>query len=296
MESVWGKLNSRRTFLIGSAIATISLGLKSCAQGFAPRSLSARLAQVGNEFSFALVADPQLSLKHSDEALYLTAQQKLTDTVLELNAAKLPFVVFNGDMVADADPAPIKNFLNRVENLEPLTILVHGNHDGAHPYPEFKQMQKTCNGTEDVYFSFNCGKWHFVTFPCKFRRNQKYQAELLNWLAKDLEKNRDRPTMVFEHLHLLPLGLTQLSWYTYDKPFKQQILEILTKYGNVRTVICGHVHNGIQTSIKTGWTYKDINFISAPPVLHPATSAKSILSSKVAPLRATSIQAAATIS
>jgi 3',5'-cyclic AMP phosphodiesterase CpdA len=261
---------SRRKFLIVGAIATTasSLGIKGCSQSSKPRgdALLFQLAHSNDNFTFALVADPQISKKNTQSALPATSQIKLIEIVNELNQInpKLPFIVFNGDMVESAQHDEVKNFLHRTQTLSSSAILVHGNHDGHFPYPEFKQMQKASNGTEGTEFSFDCGRWHFITFPCNFKENEDYAAHLLDWLAADLHANQQRPTMVFEHYHLLPQGLTQLAWYTYSKPFKQKLIEQLTTYGNVRYVICGHVHNGIQTSLKTAWTYRGINFITAP--------------------------------
>jgi len=68
---------------------------------------------------------------------------------------------------------------------------------------------------------------------------------------------------------MLPQGLTQLEWYTFPLDLRLKLMDLLTKYGNVKFYFNGHVHNGIQTSVKTSWHYKGIDFITAPTIIAP---------------------------
>lgn len=258
---------SRRQFLVAQAATVVAFvfGIKGCKRATSANRLL-ELAEVGENFTFALIADPQVHVKEAKNPVFITSQRKLTKIVQELNQHEpsLSFVLFDGDMVHGAIPKQVENFLERMEPIEAPSIMVHGNHDGSYPYTEFIRMQQAGNGSKEVQFSFDCGRWHFVTFPCNLGTTEYNEAEILSWLDADLQANRDKPTIIFEHYHLLPQGLTSLAWYTYGKSFRKQLLDQFAKYGNVRYVICGHVHNGIQTSVKTAWTYKGMNFITAP--------------------------------
>jgi hypothetical protein len=223
-----------------------------------------RLAAVGDTFSMAVIADPQVEGADARGVVAATATRKLAATVDELNARPPAVVVFNGDLVNSVKPEQISNFLAHAKRLTPTTILTHGNHDGHHPYPEFRAMQRAVNGTDLARFSFDCGRWHFVTIPCNFKPTDPYAGETLDWLAADLAAHRGRPTVAFVHYHLMPVGLSQLEWYTYDKPYRRKLLDILTAAGNVRWVVHGHVHNGVQTSAKTAWTWRGVNFLVCP--------------------------------
>lgn len=258
---------SRRQFLAlqASTLVASVVGIKGY-QHFNPPNRLLELTRVGEDFTLALIADPQVHVKNAKNPVFISSQRKLTQIVSELNqlGSQLSFVLFDGDMVHSGVPDQVDNFLDRMKPLKAPSVMVHGNHDGDYPYPEFSRMQQAGNGTKKVQFSFDCGRWHFVTFPCKFGITENNEAQILEWLEADLQANRDKPTIVFEHYHLLPQGLTALSWYTYGKSFRRQLIDQFAKYGNVRYVICGHVHNGVQTSIKTAWTYKGMNFITAP--------------------------------
>ncbi len=261
---------SRRYFLKTVAIAAGAYLVSVRCNGYqslrSPEAFFSQFADKTDRFSLALIADPQLAEASTHGLVKLTSQQKLTEIVYEINQMRPQpaFVVFDGDLVENVQPDMISNFVHRANRLHPPVILVHGNHDGRIPYTEFKQMQRDLNRTEMVQFSFDCGQWHFISFPCNIQETDSEARELLTWLAQDLAKHPNQPTMVFEHLHLMPQGLTQLEWYTYDRSLRMKILDLLATAGTVRYVICGHVHNGIQTSVKTAWSYRGINFITAP--------------------------------
>ncbi len=223
------------------------------------------LAGTGDRFRVALIADPQVEAADSRSVVAATSQERMSQIVREINALDPApaFVLFNGDLVNSAVPRQIENFLARAKELKSPVVLVHGNHDGWLPYPEFRQMQQAVNGTEHVRLSFNCGRWHFTSIPCNFRYPE-HGADMLAWLEADLRAHQDRPVMAFIHYHLMPQGLSQLEWYTYEKGFKKELLDVLARHGNVRYCIGGHVHNGIQVSVKTAWTYRGTRFLVAP--------------------------------
>jgi hypothetical protein len=71
------------------------------------------------------------------------------------------------------------------------------------------------------------------------------------------------------HYHLLPVGTSQLEFYTQSIGYKNRLLDTLTRHGNVRYVFSGHVHSGIQNSVKTAWDYRGVNFVVAPSPVRP---------------------------
>lgn len=146
------------------------------------------LARVSDRYTFAIIADPQLMERDAASLVAKTSAQKFSQIIEELNAVrpKIPFVILNGDLVQRMIPSHWQNFLERIQKLKPLPVLVHGNHDGRSPYREFQRLQQQFNGSSDVMFSFDCGVWHFVALPCNIN-NQKDEAEMLRWLGQDLK-------------------------------------------------------------------------------------------------------------
>ncbi len=261
---------TRRRFLGLGAGAAAGLALSRPAAAAAPSSppLFPQLARVGDRFTIALLADSHfgpLEAARQDNA------EKFRRIAAEINARQPPpaFVTHLGDVVGSPGEGQLAAARALLPLLQPLTVLVHGNHDGQEPWTEFKQLQRFANGTDATLFSFNCGRWHFVVLPFGRQPETEFSAKLIAWLEADLRAHRERPTMIFEHHHLLPQGLTQLETYTYEKPLRNRILDTLAAAGNVRWVFCGHVHNGIQAAVKTAWTWRGINFLTAPTVVPP---------------------------
>ena len=156
--------------------------------------------------------------------------------------------------------------------MRPLPIAVTGNHDVRDFDVDaiFRPVQKAFNGTSNDTFSFDCGQWHFVVMPTReLLTSPEKEEAFLKWLDQDLQANRTRPTMTFMHYHLLPVGTSQLEFYTYSITYKNRLLDALTRYGNVKYVFSGHVHSGIKNSVKTAWEYGGVNFIVAPSPVRP---------------------------
>jgi hypothetical protein len=267
---------SRRRLLEGAGMsaalsALAGSGVRSAfPSGVAPRPSDAfgQFKNLGDNFSFAIVADSHAKADAEGPAqseTLIQSAKSLAATVEEINALSpgVDFIVFNGDIVGSATKHAFHYFLSMAEKLKPPMVIVHGNHEGASPYENFiRYVGRPVNKIDSAYFSFDAGKWHFIVFPCGMTPD--YSTEMLAWLEKDLEANKDRPTMVFHHEHLLPIGLTQLEFYTHPMPERIEILNLLTKHGNVRCSFCGHVHAGIKSSLKTSWTYRGTNFVDCP--------------------------------
>ncbi len=233
------------------------------------------MRKIGRKFSFAILADPQVGHRDDKNPVAANARRTLAAAVREISAMQPQpaFAVFLGDLVNVFDEQSTANFEDCIQGLEAQPVLVHGNHDTRPPFTPFKQLMRRVCGFEDVFYSFNAGPWHFAVLPCNVggpgAQQQAAAADMLQWLASDLEANRKRPTIVFEHLHLLPQGLTQLEWYTFPLDLRLKLMELLTKHGNVKFCFNGHVHNGLQTSVKTSWNYKGIDFVTAPTIIAP---------------------------
>lgn len=281
---------SRRDFLagagatLGATVAGAPVGARAVAA--APPTLEfPGFARFGDSFRAYVVADPQVETGTTNDPLFRTSQERLSDIVHEINGfrKRQAFTLFLGDMVHRPQPAPIVNFTQRTIILRGTKILVHGNHDGRDPWPEFREMQLNANGRDSVSFSFDCGAWRFVTIPCNFSCEgfpddpESPASRVLTWLEGELVSAGGRPVMAFVHYHLMPQGICQLDWYTYPKPFRKALVETLVRHGNVRYVLAGHVHNGIQTSVKTAWTHRGTRFLVVPSCTAPRNFGEDFL-------------------
>jgi hypothetical protein len=70
--------------------------------------------------------------------------------------------------------------------------------------------------------------------------------------------------MVFQHVPVHPGGISPLINYAESVFVKRTFLEILSRYGNVRYCLSGHVHIPVRASFKTAVSYRGINLINLP--------------------------------
>lgn len=230
------------------------------------------LIELGDSYTFAILADPQLSGKEEYSGDWTINPrlnyQQYYRAIQDINELQPAFVLINGDLVGNAsNTAQYRNFVNLTKLIEVPVFLTAGNHD-IPPYTNFLQAQQDISGFQSLYYSFDVGQWHYVVLPSA---PSDYDPEpMLEWLAADMAANKDRNTMVFTHYHFMPQGLTQLEFYTQNpRELRTQIMDEVLRYGNTKYWYAGHVHNGIQASVKTAWEYRGAKFITAPTIVTP---------------------------
>ena len=242
------------------------------------------IARTGDDFDFVIFADPQGGdpADKSNEAPQRIAIHNpvVARNVRRVNrlAPKPEFVLVDGDIVDSK--GQWSNYAKMLEFLGELqcpVLFELGNHEtryGARFSPGYNhdalanyfRAQKQINGLEKIAYSFDLGKWHFVVWPdplrCDFWPNHPHYFE---WLEDDLRRHRDRPTIFFQHVHLLPLGIDPMITYAEKIPVKRRLLDLITRHGNVRYVFSGHTHIPVKASFKTACTYRGTKFINLPP-------------------------------
>lgn len=230
--------------------------------------VSAKQTKESSSFNFFINADPQMGEQNTKNKRLQNLNTLLSSFVKEVNssASKPDFVVWNGDLVWKPNQSSFDNFSRIVASMKTESKLVHGNHDGIEGDKKFFELQKKLMGFEKLHYSFDHKNWHFVVIGSQEKYPKKHQKhELLSWLKNDLNKNKDKPTMLFMHYHILPPGLSQMEFYTfYPMSFKNQLLDTITEQGSVKYVFSGHVHIGVKASIKTAMTYKNTTFVLPP--------------------------------
>jgi hypothetical protein len=268
---------NRRDFIKQNGISVALLTLPSLTQNcFAAEKVKTfpSFSKVGDKFSFAIFADPQVGpIGHTGSRVYNNARRIQKQAIREVNSMNpVPaFSLILGDLVNVPNRESFDNIVDCTKEAKMPMIWTHGNHEARPPYKIFKEYQKKATGNDKVFFSWDIGKWHMIVLPCNLNKandiEKETEKEMLDWLEKDLEQNKHKQTMVFEHLHLVPLGLSQLEWYTFRLELRMKLLDMLTKHGNVKWYFNGHVHNGIKAAVKMAKTYKGINFITCPTII-----------------------------
>ncbi len=226
------------------------------------------------KFRFFVNADPQMGEANTQNSGLKTLNKLLQDFVSEVNAehekSPVEFVVYNGDLVWKAKPETFDNFSNIVAAQKPPVALVHGNHDGGMYDENFSRIQSRLSGYQKLNYAYSYGDWRMVVIGAQEKYVSKADKEKqLTWLRTELKNNVDKNVMLFMHYHVMPVGLSQMEFYSYwPDSFKHQILDAITEHGNVKYVFSGHVHSGIKGSIKSSLEFKGTKFVVCPtPVM-----------------------------
>ena len=239
-------------------------------QGEANKALTdyyASLAGKTENLRMFLVADPQIGPADSSVGFERELEQTLCKMVNTANQEQVDLIVFDGDLVAFPRPDYFSAFEKAVQPLKMPMVLVHGNHDGKYEDGLFLSMQERLCGFRLPDYAFDCGSWRVVVLctPDLLEKND-FEGQIA-WLDNELHEAWRRPVMVFLHYHLLPVGLSQLEYYTYPKDRKNKLLDTIVRYGNVQYVFMGHVHNGIKASVRTAWEYQGTKFVVLPTLV-----------------------------
>ena len=243
---------------------------------------SVGIKDTGEKFSFVAMADPQGGLPDDRDKLQTRMKihnafiEESVDLVNKLDTDPL-FAMVIGDVCDEwgyvKDLAQMNAFLSKMNcpvlygigNHETLLRSEFGPGYNMDAFQNFLAAQKAINGLDKLLYSFNIGRWHFIVWPDPLREHfWESHPHYFDWLKRDLEKNKDRRTVVFQHVPSHPIGITPHISYAESVFVKRTFLNTLATHGNVKYLLSGHVHIPLRASFKTAIRYKGIQMISLP--------------------------------
>ena len=239
-------------------------------------------AEPGEDFDFIAMADPQGGLP--DDEQQLDTRMKIHNAFIQESVALANgldldplFTVIIGDVCDkwgyEKDLRQMNAFLSQLNS---PVIYGIGNHEtllrsefgpgyNMRAFDNYLSAQQAINGLDKLLYSFNAGNWHFVVWPDPLRPGfWETHPHYFDWLERDLEKYRDRPGMVFQHVPVHPAGISPHINYAESVFVKRTFLEILSRHGNVKYVLSGHVHIPVRASFKTAVSYRGIQLVNLP--------------------------------
>jgi 3',5'-cyclic-AMP phosphodiesterase len=119
------------------------------------------------------------------------------------------------------------------------------------------------------YYSFDVKNWHFIILDSFIRDNDSYMAKLddeqFKWLAGELEKNKNKYTVIVSHAPILSAAVffddaeseKSGDWSIYRGYMHidaRKLKNLFYKYPGVKLCISGHLHL-LDTVIYNGVTY-----------------------------------------
>ena len=236
----------------------------------------------GDAFSFVIMADPQGGDPKA-EGNWPTRMKIhnawIEDSIRRTNELdpQPEFTLVLGDIVdSQGEVANFTAMHDFLQELESPVLYAIGNHETRYrseftpgynmeAFDNYFAAQKELNGMELMLYSFDLGEWHFVVWPDPLRNNfWETHPHYFDWLERDLEKNKERPTFFFQHVPSHPIGINPLINYAESVTVKRTLLDILSQHGNVKYIFSGHVHIPIKASFKTAVSYRGMKMINLP--------------------------------
>ena len=237
----------------------------------------------GDRFRFIIMADPQGG-DPDDATNDSTTRLKIhnafvEDSIKRANELSVQplFTFILGDFTdSRGQESNFRSMMKFYEKLNSPILLSIGNHETDYrsvfepgynmdAFNNYFAAQKEINGLEKLVYSFDAGEWHFVAWPDPLRANfWETHPHYFDWLEKDMEANKEKPTIILQHVPVHPIGINPLVSYLNPVHINRLLFDIYSRHGNVRYVFSGHVHIPIISSEKTAITYKGINFINLP--------------------------------
>ncbi len=203
----------------------------------------------------------------------------LKNTVKDINRLKdISFVVFTGDNLNSPKADDLDDFIKIINGLKAPYYLVIGNHD-VFKSGELSKIQYNDIVRNNNFFWFY-RKWNYVfkkkgyTFIVVDGAKEVipgsagyYRADTLEWLDKQLVKNKKHPVIIMQHYPIVDapeFSSSRLKTHRTYQP--EKYLDILDKHNNVLAVISGHFHVNSEMMRNGVYHICTPTLLSNPPV------------------------------
>ena len=175
------------------------------------------------------------------------ANQLLSDAIAHLHRLdrQPDLVLITGDLTDEGRPEEYASFRELIGALELPYLLMPGNHD---------HRENFRRAFADLAYLPNQGALHYCIddHPIRIvaldscqpgKHHGLIDEEGLQWLARTLAQNRQKPTLVAIHHPPFESGIKYIDDY---RLFGSESIEsIIRSHDNIEAVICGHVHRAI---------------------------------------------------
>ncbi len=225
-------------------------------------------AQGSNKtLKFAVLGDVHLGLRGEDFGLKMTkSSERLFElAVRELNQIPdLDFVVFNGDLVVDAESFNLDRFKEIADELNADYFVTIGNHDRpvVPPVASWAKKKRAFNtgvskATVAAIFSghgltIGGPTWwsqdfagvHIIGLDSAIIKGWggHISQKQLAWLEQDLAKHRKKPTLIFLHHNLVESYPEYALRENFLVDNRSEVKRLLRKFPGVKAVISSHYH------------------------------------------------------
>lgn len=150
-------------------------------------------------------------------------------------------IVLTGDLVHDEQPGAYRYLRERLDGLGVPYHCIPGNHDRLDLL-----VGQLDAGAASALRVITAGAWDLLLLDSTVPGTEggHLSARVLEGLAEHRRAGRARPTLVFLHHHLQPLGSRWIDTMQVDNG--AAALAELAQNPRIRAVICGHVHQDAE--------------------------------------------------
>ncbi len=203
----------------------------------------------------------------------------LENTVQDINRLKdVAFVVFTGDNLNKPQAEDLDDFIKIINKLDAPYYLVIGNHDvfkgqnlSKERYNEivrennlfwFKRKWNYTFKKKGYTFIVVDGAKEVIPGPIGY-----YRADTLEWLDKQLTKNKKNPVIILQHYPIIDapeFSESRLKTHRTYQP--EKYFDVLKKHDNVIAIISGHFHVNSEIMQDGIYHISTPTLLSTPPV------------------------------
>jgi len=203
---------------------------------------------LAENIKFVQIADSHLSVNSEFSA------KVLKSAIADINKQQdISFVVFTGDNINNPKEENLQEFVKIVSKLKVPYYIALGNHDVYKSNGLSKVKYYEIFREKNILFpqrkpNYKFAKKGFVFLIADGAKEiipgsvGYYRKDTLNWINKELDDNKKKAVVIFQHFPVeYPEGV-EASLRTHKTYKVEEYQSILDKHTNVLAVISGHFH------------------------------------------------------
>ncbi len=197
-----------------------------------------------NSIKFAQISDAHFIKNDKYRA------EVLEQAIKDINKEKdIEFTVFSGDNIDSPHAEYLPEFIKIANKLDKPYYIIIGNHDVFRNNGLSKAQYLEIVKNNNIFYKYKKPNYVFKKNGFVFivvdgakeiipGTTGYYKKETLDWLDKQLSKNKKKPVIILQHFPLI----SEPEIKSHNVYQKEEYLNLLDKYDNVISVIAGHLH------------------------------------------------------
>lgn len=157
-------------------------------------------------------------------------------------------LVASGDLVDAGTAEEYARLRTLFARIQVPVCLMPGNHDRRGPLRQVFADQDYLGRSGRIHYHRDVRGLRVIALDSVIegREGGDLDAEQLQWLEDLLRDQPAQPTLVFMHHPPVATGFSRMDRISVSAESAQRLGQIIAGHPQVRAVLCGHVHRGVQ--------------------------------------------------